>query len=431
MFALLTATTLALVPAVEIDYAADVAFALEQLEAQCAPLIESKGIDWKRVRKEFTRAAKDVEDDSQHLLLMTRLLARLRDGHARVENPTRVPWHEAVEYAYPGLTMCRIGKDVYVKSASGDAAGLGLVPGMELTKIDGKSPLKWIEAEVERMSDLRSFSTDQHARFELMSYGPAMPVGTRLDLELKFEGKRKKRTLTYAKGRRFRAHPGFLPEGLTRTESDHHYGTLASGHGYIHLRRAPGDLPAELDVMLAALGDVPGLVLDFRGNSGGGTDHAAVFGRFLPPGVTWQHGGSATYTSSGTRPFGGPLVVIVDGTVVSTGETLSGQFKEDGRAYMIGESPTAGMSSQKTTVELPSKLFSLYVSTRSNKGRFNGGRGIEGLGVEPHELVEYDPDDLVAQRDTLILRAVELLEEFPTNDVAYRPEQHGWTAPAR
>ena len=36
-------------------------------------------------------------------------------------------------------------------------------------------------------------------------------------------------------------------------------------------------------------------------------------------------------------------------------ETIAGDFKEDGRAYMIGDSPTAGMSSQKETVEVPSK----------------------------------------------------------------------------
>ena len=63
------------------------------------------------------------------------------------------------------------------------------------------------------------------------------------------------------------------------------------------------------------------------------------------------------------------------------------------------------MASQKTTIDLPSKLFSLYVSVGSNKARFQGGRGIEGIGVIPHELVEFDPADLQQQRDTLIARA--------------------------
>ena len=97
-------------------------------------------------------------------------------------------------------------------------------------------------------------------------------------------------------------------------------------------------------------------------------------------------------------------------------------FKEDGRAYMIGESPTAGMSSQKTTINLPSGLFSLYVSIASNKSRFQDGRGIEGIGIEPHELVAFDPKDLANEKDTLILRAAALLADFPQRKVPYDPK---------
>jgi len=38
---------------------------------------------------------------------------------------------------------------------------------------------------------------------------------------------------------------------------------------------------------------------------------------------------------------------------------------------MIGESATAGMSSQKEKVTAPSGLFSVLFSVASNKGRFN------------------------------------------------------------
>jgi C-terminal processing protease CtpA/Prc len=120
--------------------------------------------------------------------------------------------------------------------------------------------------------------------------------------------------------------------------------------------------------------------------------------------------------------------------VRSAGETGSGQFLEDGRAFGIGESATAGMSSQKTTIALPSGLFALYVSVASNKGRFQGGEGIEGVGVIPHEVVAFDAEDLAAGRDTLIRRAQALLIAFPEDGfpgkvVKYDPKEHGWTAP--
>jgi C-terminal processing protease CtpA/Prc len=208
------------------------------------------------------------------------------------------------------------------------------------------------------------------------------------------------------------------PAGLERTGRQS-YGKTEAGYGYIHLRDVPGQLPAQLDTMLVALGDVPGLILDCRANGGGGTDHAAVFGRFVPAGKTFRG-----YRSAGPNPYAGRMVVIVDAGTRSAGETIAGQFKEDGRAYMIGESPTAGTSSSKTTIPLPSGLFELYVSVRSNKQRFNGGRGIEGIGVVPHETVEYDAKDLAAGVDTQISRAEALLADWPGDEVPYR-------APAR
>jgi C-terminal processing protease CtpA/Prc len=172
--------------------------------------------------------------------------------------------------------------------------------------------------------------------------------------------------------------------------------------------------------MLATIGDAPGLILDMRANGGGGCDHEAVFGRFVPAGKYWGR-----YQSKGERPFIGPMVVIVDAGVASAGETVAGMFKEDGRAYMIGDAPTAGMSSSKTTLALPSGLFSAYFSVFSNKARFNRGRGIEGVGVPPHEVVPYDPKELAAGIDTQIRRAEELLTKgFPADVVDYEPPKN-------
>ena len=150
---------------------------------------------------------------------------------------------------------------------------------------------------------------------------------------------------------------------------------------------------------LAGLGYVTGLILDMCGNSGIGFDHVALMGRFLPVGKTLKF--QKRYQSAGERSCGGPVevlwrscggpvVVIVDCSVRSACETLAANFKEDG----IGESPTAGMSSSKTIIELPSRLFSVSVSVWSSMARSNAGRGLEGLGVKPHELIAFEPDDL-------------------------------------
>ena len=411
----------------KVDYQADCKFAIEAIEQQCKTLLGSKKIDWRKATAPLLAESKKTKTHEAHLLLLWRLLARLHDGHAEVralEAGKGVKLDVPERSFAPGLFLCRTAGHVYVKNAWGPAAASGLTPGLEVVTIGGKSAEAWLQQRTEELADLVSFSTPQQAMFFTTHQGLADVAGTRLELECKDGSTKKKRTITYEKGNQTPPGPAFPPANL-KGQQDVFYGTTAAGCGYVHVRRCKDDLPAQMDEALAALGDVPGMILDFRGNSGGGFDHEALFGRFLPAGTKWQVGSG--YTSSGPKPYGGPLLVIVDGTVRSAGETAAGMFTEDGRAYSIGESATAGMSSQKTTIKLPSKLFELYVSVASNKARFQGGKGLEGVGLQPHELVAFDPVDLAQQRDTLICRAEALLAAFPQHKVRYDPSQHGWS----
>ncbi|HEU4418701.1 MAG TPA: S41 family peptidase [Planctomycetota bacterium] len=408
------------------DYVGDVKFAVDAIEKECRTLLASKKIDWKKATAPLLAEAKKTKTDEAHLLLLWRLLARLQDGHARVEAleaGKNVKLDVPDRSFGPGLFLCRVRQAVFVKNSWGPAAAAGLAPGMEVVTIDGQAADAWLQRRTAELADLISFSTPQHAAFYTCHRGLADAAGTRLELEVKTGGAKKKRTITYGKCNQTPQGPAFPPPDL-KGDKDVFYGATAKGLGYVHVRRCKDDLPAQMDEALKALGDVRGLILDFRGNSGGGFDHEALFGRFLPAGTTWQ--GGARYASAGAHPYGGPVVVIVDATVISAGETAAGIFSEDGRAYMIGESATAGMSSQKTTIELPSRLFSLYVSVASNKRGFQDGKGIEGIGVAPHELVAFDPKDLEAGRDTLIARAEALLGTFPQDKVRYEPGKAGW-----
>lgn len=418
-------------------YETDVAFALDAIERECRDLLRLKGVDWKAVRGDFTKLARTVETPEEHRVLLTRLLARVKDGHAEVvplEEGQDVGWPaELVERwessTGPGMFWCRSGKGIYVKNVWNAAADAGVEVGSEVLKVDGVAVSKWLDERIAAESDMTSFSTPQQAFYHACHWGLSEPPGTRLKLELKTpEGKRTKRTVTYGKANPAPWGPAFVPAGVEPLGKDLKVGRTARGFGYLHLRRVPGDLPEQVDAALAKLDEPPGLILDFRANGGGGCDHDALLGRFVPRGTELERAGAGRLPSAGPNPYGGPIVVIVDAGARSAGETASGMFQADGRAYGIGETPTAGMSAQKTTIELPSRLFGLYVATRSNKARFQDGRGIEGIGVIPHEIVEYDPAELAAGVDTLIRRAEELLADFPADAVPYDPAQHGWAA---
>ena len=54
--------------------------------------------------------------------------------------------------------------------------------------------------------------------------------------------------------------------------------------------------------------------------------------------------------------------------------------------------------------------------------RYNKGKGIEGLGIPPHQIVPYVPADLDVGRDTQISTAEALLlKDTPSEEVDYVP----------
>jgi hypothetical protein len=399
--------------------AKDVEFLLETLGAKAAALLKLKGVDWKAVEKEFRAAAKSVKSEAEHVVLCARLVARLRDGHAGLRD-LKVPWPDengGKPFGGPGLSLLSAGPKVYVRNAWADAATEGLRPGHEVVALDGKPARAWLDAKVAEMRDRTGYSTDHQALYAACHWGMGGPEGSKLAFKATGGGRTESGEVTRsARVGVVPNGPVFPPKGLTEIGRQS-YGRTDAGNGYVHLRDVPGELPDQLDAALSAIGDAPGLVLDMRANGGGGCDHAAVFARFLPEGRAF-----GPYKGAGKRPFAGPMVVIVDAGVRSAGETVAGQFKEDGRAYMIGDTPTAGMSSSKETVTVPSGLFSVLFSVASNKGRFNGGRGIEGIGVPPHEVVAYEAADLAKGADTQICRAEDLLAKgFPKGVVRWEP----------
>jgi C-terminal processing protease CtpA/Prc len=402
-------------------YAADVAFLLDRFEADAGALLKLKGIDWDAVRKEFTEAATAIDTDQEHVELCARLVARLQDGHAGFERVDVDMQGRAPDATYGcGVELVEVGSKIYIKRAFGGAAASGVDAGSEVVKIGGVKADKWLDAAVAKLCDTKGFSTVHAARWATCTWGLTGPAGERLEFELKKpKGGGKKATLTFGKdgGDGRLVGPVVLPEGLTMLGREIGWAKLPSGHGYVLIGRVPNDLCALVDQALTALGDVPGLVLDFRANRGGGYDRDQLLGRFVPQGETF-----GAEASAGPHPYGGPLVLLADPATISAGETIVGELAEEGRAYLIGPGPTHGASGSKVDVEPPSKLFAVRFVVASNKQRFNRGYGVEGIGIPPHEVVEYDPKQLAVGVDPCIARAVELLDKpLPKNRVKYVP----------
>ncbi len=399
-------------------------FLLKEIPAQAGALLAAKGIDWNAVTDWARREMENVTTDAEFARLCQRLIARLRDGHARLEGlRAEFPDETAAGPAVAAPVQLVLGADsVLVLQSSPAAAAAGVKPGAVVSRIDDQPARDWLEAKTDAWLDRYCYSTRHHALASAALYGLSGAENSTFTLTLEASaGVSEPITLTRSKPDAvtpFRAEKQ-LPE-LKPLERQQ-WGRTASGFGYIRLRNTPGNLPEQLDVMLEGLEGAPGMILDMRGNSGGGCDHAAVFARFLAKGSFWGR-----LESQGAHPFAGPMVVIVDANCASAGETVGGQFGEDQRAYVIGPSPSAGMSSQKTRIAVPDGGFAVRVSTASNKGRFNRGRGLEGIGVTPHEIAPWKAEDLAAGIDSQIRRAEEVLTEgIPKGAIDYVPPVAG------
>ncbi|MEM8711686.1 MAG: S41 family peptidase [Planctomycetota bacterium] len=399
----------------------DIAYLLEQIGQKAERVLKAKKIDWKKVSRSFQAKAKDIESDQELVDLASQIVAELHDGHARFTKvEVDMEGFGEGQRAPCGLNVYEHKKKWYVLRAVGDAKKAGIEAGWEVVKIDGEKAADWMKAAQERLTHSRGFSTDRAARWITGTWGMNGPVGKSCSFEFKdAKRKKKKKTLSWrekAGGDRLYG-PVVYPEGLEPVGRDVAYRKLESGMGYILAAKVPGDLHEAFDEALKGMGDIDGLILDFRSNMGGGYDRDAVLGRFVPKGQSF--GGEK---SAGPNPYAGQIVVLVDPATISAGETIVGELKEEGRAYLIGPGGTHGASGSKEVVEVPSGKFAVRFVVASNKQRFNGGNGVEGLGIEPDEIVEYDPKVIASGVDPCIARAEELLKSaLPKKCVTYVP----------
>ena len=158
--------------------------------------------------------------------------------------------------------------------------------------------------------------------------------------------------------------------------------------------------------------DPMGLVVDLRGNPGGYLNMAVdVASEFLPKGTLIlieqernqepkeylvEREGIATTV---------PLAVLVNGSSASAAEIVAGAIRDSDRGTLIGEH-TFGKSAVQSTHKL-SEGSSLRVTIA--KWYPPGGKDLDTGGIEPDIQVILSPEDVAAERDPQLERAVAYL----------------------
>jgi carboxyl-terminal processing protease len=173
---------------------------------------------------------------------------------------------------------------------------------------------------------------------------------------------------------------------------------------------ATDKLASEIEGLLEQ--DPRGLILDLRGNPGGWLNEAvATTGLFLPRDALvlierFKDGTEQTYeTRDDPVAPNIPMVVLVDGGSASASEIVAGALQDHKRAVLIGEK-TFG----KGSVQWPHEL-SNGAEMRVTVARWftPNDRAIHGEGLAPDIEVELTEEDIEAELDPQLDRAVEYL----------------------
>lgn len=185
-----------------------------------------------------------------------------------------------------------------------------------------------------------------------------------------------------------------------------------------------------LEQLSATLGelleqDPTGLVLDLRGNPGGGLGAALeVVSQFVEDGVVMQYQSQERtdeYFAEGTvhrEAARLPLVVLVDGGSASASEIVAGAIQDRGRGVLIGEQ-TFG----KGTVQSWTDLGEGNGGVRITIARWltPNGTWVHEDGIEPDLIVPWNEADRAAERDIQLETAVAYLLGQPLPEPAALP----------
>jgi carboxyl-terminal processing protease len=325
------------------------------------------------------------------------LAAEWRDAHTRVEGPRDIARQLRQEVVSLGFVLLPIAQQwvAFRVDPESPAHAQGLRDGMVLLDWNGEPPQAvWARLQQQPRTSSTPQATDAHSLRRWLDGAPGTWVHSRWQ---RADGS--PLAVTAERQRRIR------PPSWQLTRRD-------SGVAVLRWSRFDSALEGPLVRALGSLSaDVPGLVLDLRGNGGGSvamtqrlaaamlpTPHAgALVGRKGEPGKPTRLAGRAVYT--------GPLVVLLDRYSASGSELLARTLQYLGRARVVGETSCGCLLVIMRYLPLAPDAR-LAVSERHI--HWSTGR-VEGVGVLPDVPVQRSLAGVQAGRDEVLEQAERLL----------------------
>jgi C-terminal processing protease CtpA/Prc len=366
------------------------------------PCFDLKGIDWQEVGQELLPKSKSIHSVDEFALLCQQLVARLQDSHAYLSKGRATP----VAYPFPRwdpgfacLVDDRGAPVVYYVDQDSQAEMSGLRIGMTIRSINGREAKDAVADCMKHHRQYSGFSSDRLLRYQTTRWFPRQARrGAIVRLEA-IDGNGRIHQFALPANYDVRYLPRLpVPIDGIRDAGNVSFTKLDHDLGYIYVRRIRSDLIEQLDAAVRDLQSCPGLIIDVRGNSGGGFDANRAH-------VNFDLSGSR----EPERPrFSGPIAVLIDARCISAGEGWTSWFVTNKRARLFGEA-TAGASARKVQRDVMGGMFRVTYPVKPYQGFLD--RPIEGLGLVPDVEVMPNADDLAKGVDTVLATACDYLQQ--------------------
>jgi carboxyl-terminal processing protease len=158
-----------------------------------------------------------------------------------------------------------------------------------------------------------------------------------------------------------------------------------------------------------------GLILDLRNNGGGLLTTAFdVTSEFVPDGIImYEQYGNRDLKEFKAEPGGLatkiPMVVLVNEGSASASEIVAGALQDSGRAKLIGQT-TFGKGSVQNWIDLENQNGAIRVTVARWLTPLQ--KQINKIGLTPDVIIEITEEDIKANRDPQLDRAIHLLKEM-------------------
>jgi C-terminal processing protease CtpA/Prc len=367
------------------------------------PCFELKKINWKAVGEEFLPRAKKAKSDEEFGLLCMEFVARLEDSHAHLlEGSAKLPQISFPQWD-PGFACLTDDQErpvVYYVDKGGPAEKAGIKVGMVVNSINAEDAKKVIKETMRRWTKYIGYSSEHYMRYHAHRFFIRQKERGAIVKFKMLDGKGEAHNFELPATLGVRYLPRLpVPKAGISDAGSISWKMLDGQIGYIYVRRIRGDLIELLDKAVGELKDARGLIVDVRGNSGGGFDSRRAHSNFALD----------KDSEEPERPrYKGPIALLIDSRCISAGEGWASWFVANNRARLFGET-TAGASSRKTIYELKNGLYKVRFPVKAYKGYL--GRPIERLGLKPDVPIFQNAQDLIERRDTVLQAAKQYLLE--------------------